>query len=55
MADDIPKKMVDIKERLGLWRTDIKFAQVSEEQFEHEKKMFTDLRKRLIRMFDDVS
>ena len=56
MADDITKRMVDIKERVGLWRTDIKFAQVSEEQFEkqHEKKMYTDLRKKLIMMFDDV-
>ena len=25
-ADDIPKKIVDIKEHIGLWRTDIKFA-----------------------------
>ena len=55
-ANDIPKKMVDIKERVGSWRTDIKFAQISEEEFvqEHEKKVFTDLRKRLIKIFDDV-
>ena len=25
-ADDIPNKIVDIKEHIGLWRTDIKFA-----------------------------
>ena len=39
-ADDIPKKMVDIKECVGPWRTDIKFAQISEEEFEqeHEKR-----------------
>ena len=55
-ADDIPKKMVDIKECVVSWHTDIKFAKISEEGFEqvHEKKVFTDLRKRLIKMFDDM-
>ena len=48
--------MVDIKERVGSWRTDIKCVQILEEDFEknHEKKVYANLRKRLIKMFDDV-
>ena len=39
-ADIIPRRMVDIKERVGSWRTDMEFTQISEDDFEkdHEKK-----------------
>ena len=48
--------MVDIKERVGSWCVDMKFTQISEEDFEkdHEKKVYANLRKRLIKMFDEV-
>ena len=56
VAADIPEKIVNIKERQGLLRTDILFAPISEEQFEdqHEKKLYANLRKKLIKMFWDV-
>ena len=52
VAADIPEKIVNIKERQGLLRTDILFAPITEEQFEdqHEKQ----LRKKLIKIFGDV-
>ena len=55
-ANNIPKRMVDIKERVCSWHTDIKFAQISEDDFEkdHKKKVYAKLRKRLIKMFDKV-
>ena len=50
------KEVVDIKERVGSWWTHLKFAQILEEDFEkyHEKKVYANLRKRLIKMFDGV-
>ena len=49
--------MVDIKERVGSWRSSIKFNQITEEEFEqdHELKMYAHLRNKLIKQFDDVS
>ena len=42
-----PEKLVDIRERVGSWRTSIKFNQVTEEKFEedHEIEVYTNLRK----------
>ena len=38
-ADQVPKKIVDIKERVGSWRTDIKFNQISEKEFERDHEL----------------
>ena len=40
------ERLVDIKERVGSWRTNIKFNQITEEKFEedHEIKVYTHLR-----------
>ena len=48
--------MVDINERVGSWRTHIKFNQVTEEQFEqdHEVSVYAHLRNKLLKMFPDV-
>ena len=56
VAADIPEKIVNIKERQGLLRTDTLFARISEEQFEyqHEKQLYANLRKKLIKLFWDV-
>ena len=51
-----PERLVDIKERVGSWRTSIKFNQVTEEKFEedHEREVYAHLRNKLIKQFDDV-
>ena len=38
-AEHIPEKMVIIKERVGSWRADIKFNQVTEEKFEKDQEL----------------
>ena len=47
---------MDIRERVGSWRTDIKFNQVTEEKFEkdHEIELYDHLKKKLIKQFADV-
>ena len=44
------EKLVDIRERIGSWRTSIRFNQVTEERFEedHEIGVYTYLRNKLI-------
>ena len=51
-----PEKLVDIRERVGSWRTSIKFNQVPEEKFDedHEIEVYTNLRKKLIKQFSDI-
>ena len=51
-----PERLTDIKERVGSWRSSIKFNQITEEKFEedHEKKAYAHLRNKLIKQFDDV-
>ena len=51
-----PEKLVDIRERIGSWRTSIRFNQVTEERFEedHEIGVYTNLRNKLIKQFSDV-
>ena len=50
------EKLVNIRERVGSWRTSIKFNQVTEEKFEedHEKEAYSNLRKKLIKHFSDI-
>ena len=45
-----PKKLVEVKERAGAWRTSIKFNQVTEEEYEaeHEMAVYKTLRLSLI-------
>ena len=47
---ETPERLVDIKERVGSWRTSIRFNQVTEEKFEHdhEVKAFPHLRRKLL-------
>ena len=49
-ADQVPEKIVDIKERVGSWRT------LTEEKFEkdHEFEVYAHLKKKLIKMYQDV-
>ena len=51
-----PERFVDIRDRVGSWRTSIKFNQVTEEKFEedHEIEVYTHLRNKLIKQFDNV-
>ena len=51
-----PEKLVNINERVGSWRSDIRFNQVSEEQFEadHEVAVYAHLRNKLLNMFPEV-
>ena len=51
-----PEKLVDINERVGSWRTHIRFNQKTEEQFEqeHEIAVYAQLRNKLLKMFPDV-
>ena len=51
-----PERLVDIRDRVGSWRTSIKFNQVTTEKFEedHEIEVYTHLRNKLIKQFDDV-
>ena len=55
-AEHIPEKLVNIKERVGSWRTDIKFNQVTEEKFEkvHEIEVYDHLKKKLLKIFSNV-
>ena len=45
-----PEKLVNIKERVGSWRTDIKFNQMTEEKFEkdHEIEVYDHMKRKLI-------
>ena len=47
---------MDIKERVGSWRTYINFNNVTEEQFEdqHEIAVYEHLRQKLLKQFSDV-
>ena len=38
-AEHIPEKIVNIKERVGSWRADIKFNQVTKEKFEKDQEI----------------
>ena len=51
-----PKKLVEVKERSGSWRTSIKFNQVTEEEYEaeHEMAVYKTLRNKLLKMYEDV-
>merc|ERR1711888_246939 len=51
-----PKKLVEVKERAGSWRTSIKFNQVTEEDYEaeHEMAVYKTLRNKLLKMYEDV-
>merc|ERR1711888_559369 len=51
-----PKKLVEVKERAGSWRTSIKFNQVTEEEYEaeHEMAVYKTLRNKLLKMYEDV-
>ena len=55
-AEHIPEKMVNIKERVASWRSDIKFNQMTEEKFEkdHELEVYDHVKKKLIKMYSDV-
>ena len=55
-TEAVPKNIVDIKERIGSWRTDIRINQTSEQDFErdHEIRVYSHLKKKLIKMFQDV-
>ena len=50
------KGLLNIKEKIGSWRTDIRFNQISEEDFEkdHENEVYSHPKKKLIKMFQDV-
>ena len=50
------EKLVNIGERVGSWRTSIKFNQVTEEKFEkdHEIEVYSHLKKMLIKQFADI-
>ena len=56
VKEHIPERLVDIKERVGSWGTSIRFNQITEEKFEedHEVEIYTHLRNKLIKQFDDV-
>ncbi|MEL6804493.1 MAG: hypothetical protein AAFO91_12020, partial [Bacteroidota bacterium] len=51
-----PKKLVDVKERAGSWRSSIKFNQIVEEEYEtdHEMAVYNALRGKLLKMYADV-
>ena len=55
-SDHVLKKIVDCKERVGSWRTDIKFNQMTEEEFErdHELEVYSHLKKKPIKMYQDI-
>ena len=55
-AEHIPEKMVDIGERVGSWRTDIKLNQMTKEKFEKDTELefYAQLKKKLIKMHSDV-
>ena len=38
-AEHIPEKMGNIKERVGSWRADIKFNQVTAEKYENDHEI----------------
>ena len=46
-----PKKLVEVKERAGSWRTSIKFNQVTEEEYEaeHQMAVYKTLRNKLLK------
>ena len=56
VKEQAPKKLVDIKERAGSWSTDMKFNQISEEDFEkvQDQEVFDHLRKKLLKMYEDL-
>ena len=51
-----PKKLVEVKERAGSWRTSIRFNQIGEEEYEkdHEMAVYDALRNKLLKMYEDV-
>ena len=51
-----PKKLVEVKERAGSWRTSIRFNQIAEEEYEkdHEMAVYNALRDKLLKMYEDV-
>ena len=51
-----PEKLVEINERVGSWRRNIRFNQVTEEKFEqdHEVAVYTHLRNKLLKQFPEV-
>ena len=56
VKDQSPRKLVEVKERAGSWRTDIKFHQITEEEYEkdHEIAVYSKLRDKLLKMYEDV-
>ena len=56
MKTQSPKKLVEVKERAGSWRTDIRFNQIGEEEYEqdHEMAVYNKLRNKLLKMYEDV-
>ena len=48
-----PKKLVEVKERAGSWRTSIRFNQIAEEEYEkdHEMAVYNALRGKLLKMY----
>ena len=52
MKGQSPKKLVDVKERAGSWRSNIRFTQMSEEDFEkeHEMAVYKKLRDKLLKI-----
>ena len=56
MREHQPEKLVHINERIGSWRTNIRFNQITEEKFEedHEVAVYTHLRNKLLKQFPEV-
>ena len=53
-TEHTPEKLVAIKERMCIWRTGIKFNQVTEEKFEKDREVYDHLKTKLLKMLADI-